>query len=246
MLRLPFGVHDEVRAEFERRWARTRPLLLLGFLAPPAVSLAVAVVARWSGVPAVGWVLLLVGCGAPAVFLFRRVYVHRTGWWGGVVAYSGAVQVLGLGLVTARALLVLPTVAAIVAGVLLVTRARVVLLDETGGAIAATTLGVRSASRQVRGPTGKLLAAHATVDGEVLRWHVTTGASIPDTCGGELPLREITDVWVAETRDAPGGPVVVVRAGGRDLELVVGHPHDFASVLDRRLRLLGGPGWSQA
>ncbi|WP_158841109.1 hypothetical protein [Saccharothrix deserti] len=243
-MRLPFGVHATVRADFERRWSRVRPLLLLGFLVPPSVSLVVALLAGWSGVVVLGWVLLVIGVGVPVWFLLRRVYLHRTGWWVGLVVYSGAVQAVGVGFLTLNLLLVLPTVVATAVAVWLVVKAKAVLLDVVGGAIAGTTLGVRSASRQVRNATGRLLRAHASFDGELLRWHATTGPSNPDTFGGELPLREITGVWVAETRGAPGGPVVVVRAAGRDVELVVGHPHDFATLLDRRLRLLDQPGWS--
>jgi hypothetical protein len=243
VLRLPFAVHDEVRAEFERRWSRARPSLL-GFLAPPVVSLVVALVAPWSGAALLGWPVLVIGVAVPVWFLVRKVYLHRTSWWAGVVMYGGVVQALGVGFLTARPLLVVPTVVAAAIGVLLVVRAKAVLLDEVGCAIAGTTLGVRSASRQVRSPTGHLVPAHAVFDGEWLRWHVSTGSSHPDTFGGELPMAEITDVWVAEASGEPGGPVVVVRTHERTVELVVGHPHDFATVLDRRVRLLGQPGWS--
>ncbi|XVS67976.1 hypothetical protein ACQPYE_18600 [Actinosynnema sp. CA-299493] len=244
-MRLPFGVHESVRPEFERRWSRARPSVRLGFLAPPAVSLVVALVSRWSGLAGPGWVLLVVGVVTPVLFLARRVYVHRPGWWVGLVLYAGAAQVLGIGALTGNVLLALPAVAATaVAGVLL-TKAKAVLLDAAGGAIAGTTLGVRSASRQVRNPTGHLVLAHATFDGESLRWHVGTGPSTPDVSGGELPLREITDVRVADTRDVPGGEVVVVRTSAEHAaELVVGRPHDFAALLDRRLALLRQPDWS--
>lgn len=243
MLRLPFGVHDEVRVEFERRWSRARPLML-GFLAPPAVSLVVALVAPWSGAAPLGWAVLVIGVAVPVWFLVRRTYLHRTGWWAGVVVYGGVVQAIGVGSLTASPLLVVPTVVAAAVGALLVVRAKAVLLDEVGCAIAGTTLGVRSASRQVRSATGHLVPAHAVFDGERLRWHVSTAPSHPDTFGGELPLAEITDVWVAEAGGEPGGPVVVVRTHGRNVELVVGQPHDFAAVLDRRVRLLGQAGWS--
>ncbi|MEV8437333.1 hypothetical protein AB0425_08170 [Actinosynnema sp. NPDC051121] len=244
-MRMPFRVHASVRAEFERRWARVRVPLLLGFLAPPAVSLAVALIAPWPGAVAVGWCLLVVGAAVPVWFLVRRGYAHRPGWWTGLVAYSGTAQALGVGLLTRNVLLALPTVvAAAVAGVLLV-RARAVLLDEVGGAIAGTTLGVRSESRQVRNATGHPVQAHAGFDGDLLRWHVTTGPSTPDVSGGELPLRDIGDVWVADTPAAPGGEVVVIRTtDDRSVELVVGHPHDFATLLDRRLGLLRDPDWS--
>jgi hypothetical protein len=241
-VRLPFGVHATVRAEFERRWSRARPLVLLGFLGPPLVSLAVALPAEWSGV--VGWVLVAVGVAVPVWFLLRRVYLHRTGWWVALVAYSGVVQALGVGVLTFDPLLVVPTVVACAVGVFFVARAKTVLLDVVGGAIAGTTLGVRSASRQVRNATGHLLPAHAAFDGDLLRWHVCPGPSTADACGGEVPLREVTGVWVAEASGAPGGPVVVVRTADRDVELVVGHPHDFAALLDRRVRLLGEPDWT--
>ena len=39
---MPFGVHDSVRAEFERRWSRARPSLLL-YLHVPAGSVDVNV-----------------------------------------------------------------------------------------------------------------------------------------------------------------------------------------------------------
>lgn len=244
-MRLPFGVHESVRAEFERRWSRARVLLVPGFLAPPAVSLVVALVAPWSGPVGPGWVLLVVGVVVPVWFLARRVYVHRPGWWAGLVVYAGVAQGLGVGLLTRNALLALPVVAATAVAGVLVTKAKAVLLDVVGGAIAGTTLGVRSESRQVRNATGHPVLAHANFDGELLRWHVRTGPSTPDVSGGELPLREIADVRVADTRAAPGGEVVVVRtAAGQDVELVVGRPHDFATLLDRRLALLRRPDWS--
>ncbi|WP_447008112.1 hypothetical protein ACRAKI_17215 [Saccharothrix isguenensis] len=243
VLRLPFGVHDEVRVEFERRWSRARPLLL-GFLVPPVVSLVVALVAPWSRAVLLGWALLVIGVAVPLWFLFRKVYLHRTSWWAAVVLYSGVVQAIGVGFLTATPLLALPAVVAAAGGVLLVVKAKALLLDEVGCAIAGTTLGVRSASRQVRSATGHLVPAHAVFDGEWLRWHVSTGPSHPDTFGGELPMAEIVGVWVAEASGEPGGPVVVVRTHERTVELVVGHPHHFATVLDRRLRLLGQPGWS--
>ncbi|WP_143532193.1 hypothetical protein [Saccharothrix sp. ALI-22-I] len=246
-MRLPFGVHSTVRAEFENRWSRVRRLILLGFLGPPPVSLAVALVALvtgWSGVVVLGLIILVIGVAVPVWFVFRRVYLHRTGWWIGLVAYSGTAQALGIWLLTLNPLFVLPTVAAAAGAVRLVVKAKGVLLDVAGGAIAGTTLGVRSASRQVRSAAGHLLLAHASFDGDLLRWHVSTGPSNPDSFGGEVPLREITGVWVAETRGAPGGQVVVVRTAERDVELVVGHPHDFATILDRRLRLLSQSGWT--
>ncbi|QQQ79988.1 hypothetical protein IOD16_17295 [Saccharothrix sp. 6-C] len=244
-MRVPFGVHDSVRAEFERRWSRARPSLLLGFLAPPAVSLVVALATRWSGLVVPGCALLVIGVVTPVLFLARRVYVHRPGWWAGLVLYAGAAQAIGIGALTRNALPALPAVAATAVAAVLVTRAKAVLLDSAGGAIAGTTLGVRSASRQVRNATGHLVPAHANFDGDSLRWHVGTGPSTPDVSGGELPLREITDVRVADTRDAPGGEVVVVgAAAGPAVELVVGRPHDFAALLDRRLALLRQPGWS--
>ena len=58
------------------------------------------------------------------------------------------------------------------------------------------------------------------------------------------PTSEVTDVEVAGTTAAPGGEVVVIRTAAGRLELVVGHPHDFAALLDRRLRLLREPDWS--
>ncbi|PSL57260.1 hypothetical protein B0I31_102238 [Saccharothrix carnea] len=244
-MRMPFRVHASVRPEFERRWARVRALVLLGFLAPPAVSLVVALIAPWSGVVVVGWVLLVIGGAVPVWFLVGRGYVHRPGWWAGLVAYTGAAQALGVGLLTRHVLLAVPAVVATAVAGVLVTKAKAVLLDEVGGAIAGTTIGVRSGSRQVRNATGHPVLAHADFDGELLRWHVVTGPSTPDVSGGELPLDRITDVWVAETPAAPGGEVVVVRtAAGHDLELVVGHPHDFAALLDRRLRLLREDDWS--
>ncbi|MEU4449001.1 hypothetical protein AB0K14_27225 [Actinosynnema sp. NPDC050801] len=244
-MRLPFGVHGSVRAEFERRWSRVRPSVWLGFLTPPLVGLVVALLARWSGAVLPGWLLLLVGTAVPVSFLVRRVYLHRTGWWAGLIAYAGVAQALGVGLLTGNLVLALPTVVATAVAAVLVTKAKSVLLDVTGGAIAGTTLGVRSGSRQVRNATGHPVPAHANFDGELLRWHVATGSSTPDLSGGELPLRLVTDVGVAETRAVPGGEVVVVRADGRDVELVVGHPHDFAALLDRRLRLLRLPDWSR-
>ncbi|MER5263254.1 hypothetical protein ABTZ99_14415 [Actinosynnema sp. NPDC002837] len=244
-MRMPFGVHESVRVEFERRWSRARALVLLGFLAPPVISLVLALVAPWSGLAVPGWVLLVIGAVIPVWFLVRRVYVHRPGWWAGLVLYAGAAQALGLGFLTGSALLALPVVVATAVAGALVTKAKAVLLDASGGAIAGTTLGVRSSSRQVRNATGHPVLAHANFDGELLRWHVVTGPSTPDVSGGELPLREITDVWVADTRDAPGGEVVVVRtAAAHDVELVVGRPHDFAALLDRRLALLRQPDWS--
>ncbi len=242
---MPFRVHVSVRPEFERRWARVRPSVLLGFLVPPAVSLVVALSAPWAGVVVVGWGLLVIGAAVPVWFLLRRVFVHRPGWWAGLVAYTGAAQALGAGLLTGNALLAAPTVIAGAVAAVAVTKARAVLVDVVGGAVAGTTLGVRSSSRQVRNATGHPVLAHADFDGELLRWHVVTGPSTPDVSGGELPLREITDVRVADTRDVPGGEVVVIRsAAGHDVELVVGHPHDFATLLDRRLRLLREPDWS--
>ncbi|TQM77807.1 hypothetical protein FHX81_0044 [Saccharothrix saharensis] len=243
-MRMPFRVHSSVRAEVERRWARVRASMLLGFLGPPAVSLVVALVARWSGVAVLGWVLLAVGVTVPVWFLVARVYVRRPGWWAGLIAYAGAAQALGVGILTRHALLGLPTVLAAAVAAVLVTRARAVLVDVAGGAVAGTTLGVRSASRQVRNPTGHPVLAHANFDGEVLRWHVATGPSTPDVSGGELPLRAITDVRVADTPAAPGGEVVVVRTADAEVELVVGRPHDFAALLDRRLRLLRDDDWS--
>lgn len=243
-MRLPFGVHATVRAEFERRWSRVRPSVLLGFLGPPLVSLAVALPAEWSGLVLPGWFLVVVGVAVPVWFLLGRVYLHRTGWWVGVVAYGGGVQALGVGVLTFDLLSVVPTVVVAAVAVSFVAKAKTVLLDVVGCAIAGTTLGVRSASRQVRNATGHLLPAHATFDGDLLRWHVCTGPSTADVCGGEVPLREVTGVWVAEASGAPGGPVVVVRTADRDVELVVGHPHDFAALLDRRVRLLGEPDWT--
>ncbi|WP_367128010.1 hypothetical protein [Saccharothrix sp. HUAS TT1] len=243
-MRLPFGVHAEVRADFERRWARARPLVLLGFLAPPLTGLVVALVAPWPGPVAPSWVLLLVGLATPVWFLVRRVFARRTGWWTGLVACAALAQALGLWLLTLHPLLVLPTVVAAAVAAPLLARARALLLDGAGDAIAGTTLGVRSGSRQVRNPTGHPVPAHAGFDGELLRWHVTTGPSNPDFSGGELPLRDITGVRVAEARGEPAGEVVVVRAAGRDVELVVGRPHEFAALLDQRLRLLRRPGWS--
>ncbi|MCE6998223.1 hypothetical protein LZG04_25995 [Saccharothrix sp. S26] len=243
-MRVPFRVHESVRAEFERRWARVRVPLLHGFLAPPAVSLAVALIGPWSGAVVAGWVLLALGAAVPVGFLVRRGYVHRPGWWAGLIAYTGAAQALGVALLTRHLLLALPTVAAAAVAGVLVTKAKAVLLDEVGGGIAGTALGVRSASRQVRNATGHPVLAHADFDDDSLRWHVTTGPSTPDVAGGEVPLREISDVWVADTPAAPGGEVVVVRTGTGQVELVVGRPHDFAALLDRRLRLLRDPGWS--
>ncbi|MFJ6676936.1 hypothetical protein ACIQMJ_38055 [Actinosynnema sp. NPDC091369] len=243
-MRLPFRVHESVRAEFERRWAGVRASVLLGFLGPPAVSLVVALIAPWSGVVGPGWVVLALGAAVPVWFLAGRVYVRRPGWWAGLIAYTGAAQALGVGLLTRHVLLALPTVLAAAAAGALVTKAEAALVDVSGGAIAGTTLGVRSASRQVRNPTGHPVLAHANVDGEVLRWHVTTGPSTPDVSGGELPLRAITDVRVADTSAAPGGEVVVVRTADAEVELVVGHPHGFAALLDRRLRLLRDDDWS--
>jgi hypothetical protein len=246
-VRMPFRVHASARAEFARRWARVRVPLLLGFLAPPVVSLAVALIAPRPGAVAgaVGWCLLVVGAAVPVWFLVRRGYVHRPGWWTGLVAYTGAAQALGVGLLTRNVLLALPTVVAAAVGGLLLVKARVVLLDVVGGAIAGTTLGVRSGSRQVRNATGHPVPAHADFDGDLLRWHVTTGPSTPDVSGGELPLRDIADVRVAETSAAPGGEVVVIRTtADESVELVVGHPHDFATLLDRRLRLLRDPDWA--
>ena len=243
-MQVPFRVHGSVRAEFERRWARVRASVLFGFLAPPAVSLVVALVAPWSGAVVVGWGLLAIGVVVPVWFLVRRGYVHRPGWWLGLVVYTAATQVLGVGLLTRHVLLALPTLLVAAVAVVLVTKANVVLLNAVGGAIAGTTLGVRSASRQVRNATGHPVLAHAGFDGDLLRWHVTTGPSTPDVSGGDLPLREITDVWVADTPAAPGGEVVVIRTAAGQLELVVGHPHDFAALLDRRLRLLREPDWS--
>ena len=164
------------------------------------MSLFVALIAPWPGAVVVGWCLLVVGAAVPVWFLVRRGYVHRPGWWTGLVAYTGAAQALGVGFLTRHVLLALPTViTAAVAGVLLM-KARVVLLDVVGGAIAGTTLGVRSGSRQVRNATGHPVQAHANFDGDLLRWHVATGPSTPDVSGGELPLREITDVGVADSR----------------------------------------------
>ncbi|MFI9011070.1 hypothetical protein ACIGNX_27930 [Actinosynnema sp. NPDC053489] len=242
---VPFRVHASVRSEFERRWARARVPVLFGFLAPPAVSPVVALVAPRSGAVVAGWALLVVGGAVPVAFLLRRGYVHRTGWWLGLVACTTAAHGIGVVLLTGHLLLALPTVLVAAVGGVLLARAKAVLLDVTGGAIAGTTLGVSSASRQVRNATGHPVPAHADFDGAVLRWHVVTGRSAPDVSGGELPLRDITDVRVADTRAEPGGEVVVVRdAAGHDVELVVGRPRDFAALLDRRLRLLRDPGWS--
>ncbi|MFE9747937.1 hypothetical protein ACFYOT_23790 [Saccharothrix saharensis] len=243
-MRMPFRVHESVRAEFECRWARVRASMLLGFLGPPAVSLLVALVARWSGVVVLGWVVLALGVAVPVWFLVGRVYVRRPGWWAGLIAYTGAAQALGVGTLTRHVLLGLPTVLAAAVAAVLVTKAKAVLVDVAGGAVAGTTLGVRSSSRQVRNPTGHPVLAHADFDGEVLRWHVATGPSTPDVSGGELPLGAITDVRVADTPAAPGGEVVVVRTADARVELVVGHPHDFAALLDRRLSLLRDDDWS--
>ena len=243
-MRVPFRVHVSVRDEFQRRWARVRASVLIGFLAPPAVSLVVALIAPWSGVVAPGWAVLVIAGAVPVWFLVGRGYVHRPGWWLGLVAYSGVAQALGLGLLSGHVLSALPTIIAAAVACVLLTKARAVLLDVVGGAIAGTTLGVRSASRQARNATGRPVLAHADFDDELLRWHVATGPSTPDVSGGEVPLGEILDVWVAETRAVPGGEVVVVRTAAGPVELVVGHPHDFATLLDRRLRLLREPDWS--
>lgn len=242
-MRLPFDVHASVRAEFERRWARVRPAVWFGFLGPPVVGLVVALAVPWRGAVVPGWLLLAVGVAVPVWFLVGRAYPNRPGWWAGLVAYAGVAQALGVALLTGHLLPALPTVLVTAVAAVLLTKARAVLLDEVGGAIAGTTLGVRSASRQVRNATGHPVLAHAAFDGESLRWHVTTGPSTPDVSGGEVPLREVTDVWVADARGEPGGEVVVVRAFGRDVELVVGRPHDFAALLDHRLRLLRQPDW---
>ncbi len=243
-MRLPFAVHMSVRDEFQRRWTRARLPLLAGFLGPPLVTLVVAILVGWTGIVALGGVLIVIGCAVPVGFVVARGYLRRTGWWRWLVGQSAAVQAIGLAILTLRPLLVLPTVVAGAVAVLAVGRARTVLLDGANGMIAATTLGIRSTSRQVRSAAGRLLLGYAGFDGDWLRWQVTPGPTAPDVLGGRVPLREVNGVWVAEAIGAPGGPVVVVRTQDRQVQLVVGDPHEFAALLDRRLRLLTQPGWS--
>jgi len=245
---LPFAVHPAVRPDFERRWARARPLVLLGFLGPPAVSVVVAVLlggwSVWSGVVVLGVVVLALGCLVPAWFVLTRVFARRSGWWGWLVGLFGVLQAVGVGFLTGQLIGFVPLVAVVACGVALVVRGRAVLLDPSGGAIAGTTLQVRSTSRPVRSVSGRLLLAYATFDGERLRWEMSAGQSAPDILGGELPLGDVTGLWVAESVGVPVGPVVVVRTAQRQAQLVVGDPNGFAELLDRRLRLLAQPGWS--
>lgn len=170
--------------------------------------------------------------------------VRRSGWWGWLVGLFGLLQAIGVGFLSGRLISILPVVAVVACGVVLVVRGRAVLLDPSGGAIAGTTLQVRSTSRPVRSVSGRLLLAYATFDGERLHWEMSPGQSAPDILGGELPLGDVTGLWVAESVGVPVGPVVVVRTAQRQAQLVVGDPNEFTELLDRRLRLLAQPGWS--
>jgi hypothetical protein len=245
---LPFAVHPAARPDFERRWARARPLVLLGFLGPPAVSIVVAVVlgmwSVWSGALVFGVVVLTLGCLVPVWFVLARVFVRRSGWWGWLVGLFGLLQAIGVSFLSGRLISILPVVAVVACGVVLAIRGRAVLLDASGGAIAGTTLQVRSASRPVRSVSGRLLLAYASFDGERLRWEMSPGPSAPDILGGELALSDVIELWVAESIGVPAGPVVVVRTAQRQAQLVMGDPHGFAELLDQRLRLRAQPGWS--
>ncbi|MEJ2852370.1 MULTISPECIES: hypothetical protein [unclassified Saccharothrix] len=145
------------------------------------------------------------------------------------------VQVVAVAALTGRGVLVVPPVVAGVLGVVLVVRAHEVLFDTGGGAVAGTSLLMRSRARAVRGTAGwKPVLASASVDDTWLRWRVGD-----DMHGGKVPLREIRAVWVAQAAGPPGGPVVAVRAGERVIRFVVGDPEGFAWLLDRRVRALG-------
>ncbi|WP_309112082.1 hypothetical protein [Saccharothrix sp.] len=230
---LPFFAHAAVLAEFRGRWRRVFPLLVTGFLGPPVESVVTAVVGGGRG--AAGWVVLGIGCLVPVVFFVLRGYVRWSGWW--VVVVGAVVQVVGVAAVTDRAVLVVPPVVAAILGVVLVVRAHQVLFDAEGGAIAGTSLVMRSRTRSVPGMAGwKPVLAFATVDDRWLRWRVGTGS---DLHGGEVALRDVSAVWVAHADEPPGGPVVAVRAEGRVIQMVVGDPEGFAWLLDRRLRALG-------
>lgn len=240
---MPFAVHASVRPEFEQRWSRARVPLWCGFLGPPAVSLAVAGWVTWAGAVVPGLVVAVASAAVPVWFVASRAHLRHTAWWRRVVAWSAAGQAVGLAVLTREPWPPLAAVAAGVLGVFAVGAAQAVLLDAANGAIAATTLGVHSDSRRVRGPTGRFLLAHARFDDDLLRWRISPGVTAPDVLGGELRLCEVTGVWVAEAAGAPGGPVVVVRTAARHAQLVVGDPHAFATLLDRRLRLLAHPDW---
>ncbi|MFI9811646.1 hypothetical protein [Saccharothrix variisporea] len=181
----------------------------------------------------VWWVVLAVGCLLPVGFFLARGYVRWSGW--AVVAAGAVLQAVGVVGVTGRAVLVVPPLVAGVLGVLLVVRAHGVLLDTADGAVAGTSLVVRSRARAVRGVgVWKPVLATASMDDKWLRWRVGD-----DLHGGRVLLRDIRAVWVAQAAGPPGGPVVAVRAGERVVHLVVGDPEGFAWLLDRRVRVLG-------
>ncbi|CAL9422144.1 hypothetical protein SUDANB95_01867 [Actinosynnema sp. ALI-1.44] len=230
---LPFVAHAAVLAEFRGRWRRVFPLLLAGFLGPPVES---AVTAAVGGTRNAGWWgVLAVGCLLPVGFFAARGFVRAGGGW--VVALGAVVQVVGVVGVTGRALMGVPPVVAGVLGVLLVLRAHEVLFDAANGAVAGTSLVMRSRARAVRGlGAWKPVLATAGVDGRWLWWRVGTGV---DLHGGRVALRDVEGVWVAHADGPPGGPVVAVRAEGRVIQMVVGDPEGFAWLLDRRVRALG-------
>ncbi|XVV01012.1 hypothetical protein ACQPW3_26780 [Actinosynnema sp. CA-248983] len=175
------------------------------------------------------------GCLVPVGFFVARGFVRWSGWW--VVALGSVVQVVGVAGLTGRAVLVVPPVVAGVLGVVLVVRAHQVLFDVEGGAVAGTSLVMRSRTRAVPGMAGwKPVLAFASVDDRWLRWRVGTGS---DLHGGKVALRDVSAVWVAHADGPPGGPVVAVRAEGRVIQMVVGDPEGFAWLLDRRMRALG-------
>lgn len=231
---LPFFAHAAVLAEFRRRWRRVFPLLLAGFVGPPVESVVTALVGGSRGA-AGWWVVLWVGCLVPVGFFVARGFVRNGGGW--AVALGAVLQVVGVVGVTGRVVLGVPPLVAAVLGVLLVERAHGVLFDAAGGAVAGTSLVMRSRARAVRGlGTWKPVLATASVDGRWLRWRVGTGE---DLHGGRVALRDIRGVWVAHADGPPGGPVVAVRAEGRVIQVVVGDPEGFAWLLDRRVRALG-------
>ncbi|WP_158854714.1 hypothetical protein [Saccharothrix deserti] len=241
-MRMPFDVHATVRADFERRWFRAYPMMLVGFLAAPVVSVAGVALSDSGGLWGLG--LLALGCAPPVWFVVERIYVHVAKSWGPMVVCSGAVQALAIAWLTHQAPPVVSTLVAAVLGALLVEWACSVLLDPTGGAIAATTLGIRSRERRVRGAAGWPRRAFAGFDGEWLYWCVGAGPSASHVVDGKLRLQEVDGVWVADATGLPTGPVVVVRTPDRQVQLVVGDPHHFAALLDRRVRLLGVSGWT--
>lgn len=272
MLELPIWVHHSWRALFEQRWRRARPLLVLSLGVTPLVVAGggLAALAAY-GAPGAAVLAVTVVFLAPPIpylwwFLFAGRVAERTDFWGTRVGCAGFLQAIGISAALKFApdelgtgvTLGIPAAGfglAILGGVA-GWRAHAILLDDTGGILAATSMLIEEPATVAVEPTG--YAGNVRVDGTSLTWSLhwsRPGWSAINIFEDRIALNEILDVRVAPVADPMSvpplgflsdgrtirpyrGDLLVIRTPQREVGVPATHPHRLHEQLTVRLNAI--------